>query len=154
MSQAKSSVKPIAFADAARLLRERFSSFEHWLIIADLNASRLIEQIETRFFAGASDDDFMVLACPWAGTFYAVVTARKRMMGVRQLQKLLRANGIFMRRADFTRDCLTIANDQNLDAGVLLGDRLVAKPQDARVALADAGIPNYNALARARPWLN
>jgi len=83
-------VRPIGWEETREILRPLYDDREHWILVAHVEASRLIREIERKYYLGDKNADFTLITGFWRGETYALCAFRKRRMRPYQLASLLR----------------------------------------------------------------
>jgi len=120
---------PVDWEQTRAILKPLFDDRRHWIIVAHLDATPLIETIERKYYLRERNSDFTLITGFWRGQAYALVAARKRWMQPYQLGSLLRQMMTKFEIGELEgRDLYVPAPPQFLDNAIALAAFLFDKP--------------------------
>jgi len=129
--QSRWPIRPIDLSEARAILEEKFTNHKHWVVVAHGSAVRLLIEIESKYYAGAMNQDFTLITYVERGLVFAVVAARKRHMLPYQLTSMLRqfTDVRLSEREILRRDLLIVAPDWAMDAATELECKLLSNDE-------------------------
>jgi hypothetical protein len=83
-------IQPVNWEESRKILADKFNDREHWILIVHSLASRLLVEIEQRYYTGEKSRDWTMVVAEHCGQSFTVVAARKRHMHPYQFASLLR----------------------------------------------------------------
>src|SRR5262245_6273386 len=89
-NQESLTVQPVSLREAREILAEKYHDGQHWIIIAQPLAARLLDEIEQRYYQGGKSRDFTKIVADHGGYTFTVAAALKRHMRPYQFTSLLR----------------------------------------------------------------
>jgi len=119
-------VTPIGWEKTREILKPLFDDRQHWILVAHILASPLIETIERKYYPGEKNSDFTPITAFWRGQLYALCAAKKRWMRPYQLASLLRQmTGLKISEAEMSvRDLYVPAPDPLIEDATALAASL------------------------------
>jgi hypothetical protein len=129
MQTAKKLFESIPLTEASRIFRDLFENHEYWIAVFNPGSQPLIEAIERKYYPGARDEDFLIMAALWEGKIFGLMAARKRMMLAHQFQSLIRqvAKMNLSEREVLSKDCLIVMRPSHWEPATALLESILQR---------------------------